>query len=200
MHRVFLWFLALAIILSPMGALAKAGPEQLEEALQEGSVIRLHILAAGDDDENQRIKLCVRDEILKAWGETLSAAEASGDMLKLLKENLPGLLETARDTAQKEGFTGEVTAEIGIFPFPDREYDGMLVPAGDYQALRIVLGGGAGHNWWCVLYPAMCLDLAATEPAAGEPQPAEAAPEDASVQFTWGFLRIFSRWPMVPVV
>ena len=69
------------------------------------------------------------------------------------------LAAAAEDRARACGYDGPVRAETGVFPFPDRDYGGTVVPAGDYRALRVVIGDGEGKNWWCVLFPGLCLPV-----------------------------------------
>ncbi len=200
MYRVFLWTLAAALILSPAAQAqtqALTEEEQLRQALKTGEIIRLHVVAAGDDDESQAIKLKVRDKVLSAWRDKLAGKKDAGDMMDYLNENIQALQEAAQAAAQDEGYDGPVTAQTGVFSFPDRWYGGVLVPAGDYQALRIVLGEGEGHNWWCVLFPSLCLSLAATD---APPAQAQAADTSQDTDFTWWTWKVFSSWPLLTPV
>jgi stage II sporulation protein R len=172
---------------------ARTEEEQLRKALETGEIIRLHVVAAGDDDESQAIKLKVRDKVLSAWRDKLAGKKDAGDMMDYLNENIQALKDAAQAAARDEGYYGPVTVQTGVFSFPDRWYGGVLVPAGDYQALRIVLGEGEGHNWWCVLFPSLCLSLAATDAPPAEAQVADAS-QDAD--FTWWTWKVFSSWPL----
>ena len=195
MRRVFLCALA-ALLLLGRTAFAQTEEMKLQEALETGDIIRLHVVAAGDDDENQRIKLCVRDKVLAAWRDALSRQETAGDMMDYLEQNRQALEDAAISAAKEEGFLGKVSAQVGVFSFPDRWYGNVLVPAGEYKALRIVLGEGEGKNWWCVLFPSLCLSLS----SAGQPMPAEQsmpaeqAEGDAQAAFSWWMEDIFHGW------
>lgn len=191
MRRVFLFVIAAALVLNGCVAKAQTEEERLLKAVLTGEIIRLHVVAAGDDTESQRIKLCVRDEVLSAWRDALGRQENVEDMMAFLNENRAALETAAREAARAEGFTGEVSAQVGVFSFPDRWYGAVLVPAGEYKALRIVLGEGQGHNWWCVLFPCLCLSLAGEEP--GTP-PEAGQGEDFS--FSWRLMKVFGFWPM----
>ena len=160
MNRVLCCFLAFFIGLSEQAALVKA--------VQTGEIIRLHVVAAGDSKEQQRVKICVRDAVLEAFGDKMREAKSAVEALAMVDENLFEIEVVAKDAACKEGYFGPVNAMTGRYPFPDREYEGVLVPQGDYQALRIVLGEGEGQNWWCILYPALCLATASSEPESEE--------------------------------
>ena len=194
MRRVFLLVLALLLFICATAG-AQTEEARLREALETGEIIRLHVVAAGDDAENQRIKLCVRDKVLSAWREALSLEQSAGDMMAFLTENRQALEDAAAAAAREEGFVGGVSAQVGVFPFPDRQYGGVLVPAGEYRALRIVLGEGEGKNWWCVLFPSLCLSLSAQEP----PMPEDAGP-NADTAFSWWLHDIFCAWPLVSSV
>ncbi len=202
MRRVLLFVSVLALtLLFTVSALAQTEEQQLQDALASGQIIRLHVIAAGDDAENQRIKLCVRDKVLSAWREKMAGIKTSGDMMDFLGENRQALEDAAIAAAREEGFSGDVSAQVGIFSFPDRWYGSVLVPAGEYNALRIVLGGGAGKNWWCVLFPSLCLSLASSEmpPAEQNELPADVQ-ADTMPEFSWCVGQLFSAWPLLSPV
>ena len=117
-------------------------------------LIRLHVVAASDDPADQARKLAVRDALLPeiaALTESCASADAAA---AALEESLPALRETAFAALG----TGEpVDATLAEERFPRRDYDTFSLPAGRYRALRVTLGAGAGHNWWCVAFPALCL-------------------------------------------
>lgn len=123
-----------------------------------GSVLRLHILAESDSDEDQRLKLLVRDELLRSdifgGAETLAEAEA------IAAERLPDITCIAEEALRKNGCNAKVTAELADMHFSSRVYGDITMPAGDYRALRISIGEAKGHNWWCVMYPPLCLPAA----------------------------------------
>lgn len=196
MYRVFLLAFAAILMFIP-AAQAQTEEARLRDALQTGEIIRLHVVAAGDDDYNQAVKLKVRDKVLSAWRDKLAENKDAQDMMDYLDDNLQPLEDAARQAAREEGYLGPVTAQTGIFTFPDRWYGGVLVPAGEYKALRIVLGKGEGHNWWCVLFPSLCLSLAATDAPPEETQPADTL---ENVDFTWWTWKVFSGWPLLAPV
>jgi stage II sporulation protein R len=119
--------------------------------------IRLHVVAADDGAEAQALKLEVRDatlEVARALLKDCGDADAAWD---IIGENVDALEAAAMARARALGYEGRVRAETGVFDFPDRHYGAVFVPAGRYRALRVVIGEGAGHNWWCVLYPSLCV-------------------------------------------
>lgn len=138
---------------------AWAGQEQAELA---GQVIRLHVLANSDSQEDQALKLAVRDRVLERaqglypQGTTLEQARA------ILEENLDALAAAGQQVVDEAGQDYAVTARLEECWFPTKEYESFALPAGEYTALRVVIGAGEGQNWWCVAFPPLCLG-AATE-------------------------------------
>lgn len=122
------------------------------------SVLRLHILAESDSEEDQRLKLMVRDRLLESgffYGcESLEEAE------KIAAENLPEIIETAEAVLRENGCSSTVTAELADVEFDSRIYGEITMPAGEYRALRVKIGRAEGHNWWCVMYPPLCIPVA----------------------------------------
>lgn len=124
-----------------------------------GEVVRLHILANSDSEEDQRLKLALRDEILPSV--QIPAGFSRGETLSYLETQLPRIKTMSEDFIKSRGFDYSVSAEVANMYFTTREYDNFLMPAGDYDALRLTIGDGGGRNWWCVLYPPLCLPAAA---------------------------------------
>lgn len=120
-------------------------------------LVRLHVVAASDSEADQAFKLRVRDGVLLYAQALLKDCASPDEAYQLICENAEGFEKAAQAVADGEGNTAEIHVETGVFAFPDREYDGARVPAGDYRALRVVIGSGKGHNWWCVLYPTLCV-------------------------------------------
>ncbi len=123
-------------------------------------VLRLHILANSDREEDQALKLAVRDRILADTGGLFNRAENQADAREAAFENLGAVEASARAALLAEGSNAQVRAEVVRMFFDTRVYDGFTMPAGWYDALRVVIGEGAGHNWWCVLYPPLCVSAA----------------------------------------
>ena len=124
---------------------------------QGKSVFRLHVIANSDSEEDQSAKLRVRDAILLKEKEVLSRAVSRKEAAKLLMREGGTLLETAQAALREAGMDYGVQLEMGEFAFPTRQYGEEIYPAGEYPALRVVLGEGEGQNWWCVMFPPLCL-------------------------------------------
>lgn len=119
-------------------------------------MIRLHVVAADNSPAAQALKLQLRDTCLRGAQACLSGARDAEAAYMRLQQHLPDFLSACRLRARELGYDGEIRAETGTFRFPDRIYGGQRVPAGNYRALKIIIGEGGGRNWWCVLYPGLC--------------------------------------------
>ena len=127
--------------------------------------LRLHILAASDSEEDQALKLAVRDAILLEYSERLSSAEGLGGALSEVRSLLPDIERTAMERITAEGFDYSVKAELCIEKYDTRDYGALSLPRGSYNSLIVRIGEGRGRNWWCVMYPPMCLDMALGAPS-----------------------------------
>ncbi len=126
-------------------------------------VVRLHILANSDSAFDQQIKLRVRDRILNDVGSVFASPESQQDAKQVAEQNLPAIEAAARDELRRCGINEPVRAELCHMYFNTREYEAGSLPAGDYDAVRVTIGAGAGKNWWCVIYPPICLGSAMAE-------------------------------------
>lgn len=138
------------------GTWAGAASSRVSEGL-----VRLHVIAASDDATEQAIKLDVRDAVLSYLEPKLDSAADIAGAEALIEANLDGIAAAAESAAQGR----EVSVTLGEEYYPTREYDTFSLPAGRYQSLRVTLGEGAGHNWWCVVFPPLCLTAAESEAA-----------------------------------
>ena len=133
-----------------------------EQDCLERKMIRLHVIANSDTQEDQALKLRVRDAVLVSATEILSAASDMTEAKEQLHDALEGIEQTARETICAAGYDYDVSARLERAEFPVKNYDGFALPSGEYLALRLVIGEGAGQNWWCVVFPPLCM-AAATE-------------------------------------
>ena len=125
-----------------------------------GKLVRLHVLAASDSEADQQMKLRVRDTVLKLVTPALQACETRREAVSVLAPLLPEIEAAAENTLRSLGSSETVTALLSAEPYPLREYDTFSLPAGTYESLRILIGSGEGHNWWCVVFPPLCLSAA----------------------------------------
>ncbi len=119
-------------------------------------ILRFHVIANSDSKEDQRVKLLVRDAVGNLMEERLLGAKNLEESRRIVEENLDEIVQTATDTLVDAGYEYGATASLEVTEFPEKTYGSYTFPAGEYEALRVVLGNGEGHNWWCVLYPNLC--------------------------------------------
>lgn len=121
------------------------------------SIVRFHVISAGDSEYEQALKLIVKNSILEFLETELTSAASKAETLDKLSELTPEIITLARDVLKENGSDLAVTASItDNCYFPIKKYGDLTLPAGEYTAYRIVLGEGKGTNWWCVLYPRLC--------------------------------------------
>lgn len=119
--------------------------------------LRLHIIANSDNDIDQELKLKVRDAVLEATGELFAEVSGKSEAVAAAKFSANDIKAVAEEIIISEGFDYPVQVEVTKMWFETRNYDNFTLPAGDYDAVRIIIGEGEGKNWWCVMYPALCL-------------------------------------------
>ena len=124
-----------------------------------GSVVRLHIMANSDADADQGLKLKVRDDVSEFLAPLLEQSQSVEETKSIISQNIKNIEEEAQKSIKKHGYTYGATAVLDKFDFPQKSYEDVTFPAGNYDALRIVIGEGKGHNWWCVLYPQLCFTV-----------------------------------------
>lgn len=161
------WALLIAILISfAWGTWADRTQQQLSD-----KVLRLHVLANSDSEADQALKRKVRDSVLETASAILADCPDRETAEQRLSAALPEIEDAARARIAAEGGEQTVTAELRPTVFPTREYEDFTLPAGEYLALRVVLGEGEGHNWWCVVFPPLCAEttssLSQTAMAAG---------------------------------
>ena len=119
-----------------------------------GGLLRLHVVAASDDEYEQALKLRVRDRVLSYLQPKLENIETSAESRELIRKELRGIARAAEEAAEGR----PVTVSLGREFFPTKSYGDFALPAGEYESLRVILGEGKGHNWWCVVFPPLCTD------------------------------------------
>ena len=119
--------------------------------------LRLHIIANSDSEEDQSLKLKVRDAVLESTGELFAEVSGKTEAVTAAKYSSDDIKLIAETVIKENGFDYDVQVEVTEMWFETRSYDGFTLPAGDYDAVRIIIGEGEGKNWWCVMYPALCI-------------------------------------------
>lgn len=124
------------------------------------NVVRLHVIANSDTEEDQAVKLMVRDAVLEEAAKWYDGAQTMEEASSLLCTHLESLAQTARETLAQQGMEYSANVQMTEMYFSTRDYGTFRLPAGRYRTLRVTLGEGKGHNWWCVVFPTLCLPAA----------------------------------------
>ena len=120
-------------------------------------VFRLHILANSDSDKDQSLKLRVRDKVLSHTEALFNSAKSKQEAEQLVSDNIQTIADIAAKEIFDNGYNYSVKVQIVKMHFSTRRYENFTLPAGMYDALRITIGEGRGHNWWCVMFPSLCI-------------------------------------------
>ncbi len=146
----------IAVLVLTMGMFfASSYSESVNKGLAD-NLIRLHVIANSDSPEDQSLKRDVRDKILVYMKDKLKASRDIEQTKYIINNNLKAIEKISRDEIQRQGKSYSVKTMLGTYPFPTKKYGDIALPAGNYQALRVVIGKGSGANWWCVLFPPLC--------------------------------------------
>ena len=148
---VLIVVLCVAVFTRVMQVEANAVQEKLS-----GEVFRFHVIANSDSEEDQELKMKVKEAVVAYMRETLSGAENAAEAKAWAIRHKEELVRVSEEVLWAEGCNDKVTAEVVRCEFPDKTYGDITFPAGWYDALRIRIGKAQGHNWWCVLYPNLC--------------------------------------------
>ena len=134
-------------------------PTEKEAAIYDDTV-RLHILANSDSEDDQALKLHIRDRLLSEYGALLGTSVSSDAAVKKISGNISEIEESVGEWIKEYGYDYGCDVVIGTEWYDTREYEDFTLPKGYYTSLRVLLGDGEGRNWWCVMYPPLCLDIA----------------------------------------
>ena len=148
-----------AALLAVSIVLCTATWAQARQNSVSSKLVRLHVVAVSDDGLEQAIKLRVRDAVLEYLEAELSGVSNAEEAKAVISADMDGIAKAAASAAAGR----KVTVSLGRENYPTREYEGMTLPAGSYDSLQVVLGAGEGHNWWCVVFPPLCLSAAEGE-------------------------------------
>ncbi len=157
--RLLIALLVLASVLMFIGLLPVHGEEEIYD-----SVIRLHVLANSDSSEDQALKLEVRDAVLEITSPALADCTDREAARKILTDKTDAITQAAEAVLRAAGRSDAVTVTLTEEEYPQKSYDSFCFPGGTYLSLRVMIGEAAGQNWWCCLFPPLCLG-AATVPA-----------------------------------
>lgn len=153
-QRYIIGMALVVAILVTIGMTAGRQRRQIRALSKE--VLRFHILANSDRKEDQELKMQVKEQVLSWMQEELTGEENLEETKEWVQAHLPQICEKAEEVIEAAGASYTVSGSLVQDSFPDKTYGDVTFPAGEYDALRLVIGEGEGHNWWCVLYPALC--------------------------------------------
>ena len=157
-------------------------PTEKEGAIYQDTV-RLHILANSDSEEDQALKLVIRDKLLEKYGTKLSSARSTDEAISNIEDLELDIEADVNTWIRENGKSYACDVKLGEEWYETREYEDFTLPCGYYTSLRVMLGDAEGKNWWCVMYPPLCLDLA-TSDAPGD---------DAVVNYSKEETRLISK-------
>ena len=149
-----------------------------------GMFLRLHVRADSDGEFAQAVKLKVRDSVLSVTSELLKDCETKDEAMKIISENTYNIKKAASKTLEESECYLPVSVEIKKEHFEYREYDGFFLPEDIYDSLIVTIGSGAGHNWWCVVFPAVCLSGSATEEKDEKKTESDSVPASVEVDIS----------------
>ena len=152
----------LAFILIFIGLMPIHGENEIYD-----SVLRLHVLANSDSEKDQALKLQVRDAILADSAEILNGCTTRDEAIEKINSAIPALTQSAKNAISAAGYDYTVRIELSEEEYPTRNYESFCFPSGSYISLRVLIGEAEGQNWWCVLFPPLCLS-AATDKSSAE--------------------------------
>lgn len=159
MLKLVKWLLVLALI---VGAFYVGSVYADKQELQD-RILRLHVVAASDSEEDQNVKLKVRDALLTELETVLNQADSKEEAQTLIEGELYHLEQVANQVLQECGVSDHAVVELDQEVFDTRHYDTFTLPAGVYDSLRVTIGSGEGKNWWCVVFPGLCIPAASEQ-------------------------------------
>ena len=132
------------------------------------TVVRLHVLANSDSEEDQALKLCVRDAVLEVTAPLLENCRSQEDAEALIRKNAAAIQAAAEEVIRSKGYSYPVKLQLGMEEYPERSYDAICFPAGNYLSLRVCIGDAEGQNWWCCLFPPLCVGASSVSSSQAE--------------------------------
>lgn len=163
--KIFVKSVCIAFILTVIYSVI---PFQAECTRLPDDVFRLHIIANSDSEADQSLKLKIRDEVLKFTCAIYQNADSKESAESLTKENISEIEKIADRVIKENGYNYSANASVTNMYFDTRHYDDYTLPSGKYDALRITIGEGKGKNWWCVMYPSICISSESADDKAKE--------------------------------
>ncbi len=162
MKKILTLIISVCLLISLVGLLPIHGEQEIYD-----SVMRLHVVANSDSEADQALKLCVRDAILKRTDLISADCDSIETAREKTLSNLDAIRECAKNEIERLGYSYEVDVRLCEEDYPTKTYGSLCFPSGRYLSLQVLIGEATGENWWCVLFPPLCLD-AASKPQTNE--------------------------------
>ena len=162
-NRLLTAIVCLCVVLLLLGSLPIRGEAEIYD-----TVVRLHVLANSDSEEDQSLKLRVRDAVLTVTEPLLSDCKTQQEARALLEAHMDEIQCAAEAVIANEGREDRITLLLDMEEYPERDYDSFCFPAGDYLSLRVCIGDAEGQNWWCCLFPPLCRSAASASSKEAE--------------------------------
>ncbi|MDD3223453.1 MAG: stage II sporulation protein R [Clostridium sp.] len=159
MKKILMFLLIVFIFIGFMSNYNSSNENSENNNLQvsvASKIIRFHVLANSDSTEDQKLKLKVRDNVLKFIAPKMANSKNINESRELLKKYNNNIQEIASNVVRQNGYKYNVITELGTDEFPVKSYGDIVLPQGKYEAYRILIGSAKGHNWWCVMFPPLC--------------------------------------------
>ena len=155
-RALFYGMLLLLLVFTVDSAKKAYEGRRMQEDIAE-KILRFHVRANSDGEADQALKLKVRDAVGKEMGELLQDAKTAEESSRIAREHFPEIIHIAKEVIRQEGYDYPVEVKLSSVEFPVKTYGSYTFPAGTYQALEVIIGAGMGHNWWCVMFPDLCV-------------------------------------------
>lgn len=155
-------FIAVLFLLTSLILILNCLPVHGEAEIYD-TVVRLHVLANSDSEEDQALKLKVRDALLEISDGILTDCKSQEEAASAIEKSKDLLTQAANEVIRSAGFDYPVNIELGYENYPERTYENCCFPSGEYLSLRVLIGHAEGQNWWCVLFPPLCLSAASAD-------------------------------------
>lgn len=156
LQHVIGWSLLTVFVITGWGLFIWQGRESAQITAANGDLIRLHVLANSDEAADQQLKLEVRDAVIASLTPYLHQVSSASEARQIIEQQRTALLQVAQNVVVQAGASYKVDLQTGMFEFPVKAYGSLVLPAGKYEAVRILIGQAEGKNWWCVLFPPLC--------------------------------------------
>ncbi|MGR6837201.1 stage II sporulation protein R [Syntrophomonas erecta] len=153
MGKKIFMFIIMVTLVSCTGIYVK----ELRGTPLQDSVLRLHVVANSDTVTDQTLKIEVKDAVIAMMKEDFSGIDDLDQARQTAADKVPDIKQVAEEVVDKKGFTYPVKVSVGEYEFPTKSYGNFVLPQGDYQAVKVIIGEGQGRNWWCVLFPPLCM-------------------------------------------